>query len=103
MKSIFALSLLTLSLQSSAFVLKVNYGKLSVENGKHACTFVNNTGRDLYVKRVEFDLVRNINVNFESVESVKFNNVIYAGEEVSVTSKASIGQFRAFNCKFLSK
>lgn len=103
MKLVSSLAILMISLQASAFVLKVNFGKLSVENGKHACTFVNNTGRDLFVKRIEFDLVRSINVNLESVDTVKFNNVIYAGEEVTVASKASAGQFRAFNCKFLSK
>ena len=102
MKSLLTVALLALSAQSFAFGLESHYGKLSVVNGKHACTLTNKTGSDLDIKRVQFDLERRAGKNREVVATKSVNSVIYVGETMTVVSNANqslIGNA----CKFLAR
>ena len=108
MKSIFTVAMIALSAQAfaasngSSLFLESHYGKLSVVNGKHACTLTNTTGKDLDIKRVQFDLERRVGRNRGVSVSESFDSVIYAGETKTVVSDATqvlIGRA----CKFLAR
>ena len=102
MKSLVTVALLALSAQSFAFGLESHYGKLSVVEGKHACTFTNNTGSDLDIKRVHFNLERRAGKNRDVVVTKSVHSVIYTGETMTVVSNANqslIGR----SCKFLAR
>ncbi len=102
MKSLVTVALLALSAQSFAFGLESHYGKLSIVNGKHACTLTNNTGADLDIKRVHFNLERRSGKNRDLVATKSVHSVIYDGETMTVVSNATrtvIGR----SCKFLAR
>ena len=102
MKSLVLTVALLASAQSFAFGLESHYGKLSMVGGKHACTLTNNTGVDLDIKRVEFQLERLVGKHREVIFTKSVNSVIYAGETMTVVSDAG-WNFSGYVCKFLAR
>lgn len=102
MKKIIAIVTVLASLSAFAgFVTTIN-GKIS---GSHTftCTLTNNTGRDLDVKRVSFNLEKTSG-RFDTREvtyTQSVNNVIYTGETSSVTLTGVIGNFHGRSCQFV--
>ncbi len=102
MKSLVTLALLAFSAQSFAWGLESHYGKLSVVNGKHACTLTNKTASDLDIKRVEFNLSRPGGESPEFIVSKTVNSVISAGETMTVVSDSG-HMFIGNACRFLAR
>ena len=90
MKSLFTVALIALSAQAFAatdgLFLNVYSGKLSKVNGNFSCTYVNTTGADLDVKRVQFNLERNVGKERDIQITKSVNNVLYSGETLTVAS-----------------
>lgn len=82
--------------------LESHYGKLTL-NGKYSCTLTNNTGSNLDLKWVVFNLERRAGKdNREVVVQKKVDQIVYDGESITVSSgetAALIGQ----SCKFLAR
>lgn len=81
--------------------LESHYGKLTL-NGKYKCTLTNNTGSDLDLKWVVFNLERRAGKERDVVVQNKVDAVVNAGETITVSSgetAALIGQ----SCKFLAR
>jgi hypothetical protein len=104
MKSLLTVALLTLSVQAFAgrIFLESHYGTLSIVNGKHACTLLNETGSDLNIKRAEFNLERRVGKTREVVATKSVNSVLYAGETLTVVSSAGFDLI-GDSCKFLAR
>jgi hypothetical protein len=102
MKSLLTVALLLASAQSFAWGLSSHYGKTSMVGGNHACTLTNKTGRDLDIKRVEFVLDRRTGETTEVIVTKSVNDVILAGETMTVVSDAGF-ELTAYVCKFLAR
>ena len=102
MKSLLTVALLVASANSFAWGLSSHYGKTSMVNGKHACTLTNKTGKDLDIKRVEFVLDRRTGENTEVIVTKSVNEVIFAGETMTVVSDAG-HELTSYVCKFLAR
>lgn len=100
MKSLLTAALLIASAQSFAFGLESYTGETSFVGGNHACTLTNETGSDLYIKRVEFNLTRSNTTDVIVTKSV--HSVLAAGETMTVVSNATF-ELRAAGCNFLAR
>lgn len=106
MKSLLTVAMIALSAQafaaSEGLFLDVHYGKLSKVDGNYSCTYVNETGADLDVKRVQFNLERNVGKDREVQITKSVNNVLYAGETLSVSSGITYA-VKGDNCLILAR
>ncbi|WP_408098149.1 hypothetical protein ACJVC5_04270 [Peredibacter sp. HCB2-198] len=104
MKSLFTVALLAVSVQAFAgrWFLESHYGKMSVVNGKYACTLTNKTGDDLNLKRVQFSFERRAGKSREVVETKNVHQVLAVGETLTVSSGAG-RELIAGSCKFLAR
>ena len=100
MKSLIAIVAVLTSLTASAGWVKTINGKLSGVSSLK-CTLTNNTGRDLDVKRVTFNLERYAGKERDVTISQTVNNVIYSGETSSVTLSGANGSYIGQSCQFV--
>lgn len=102
MKSLIAIVAVLTSLTASAGWVKTINGKLSGVS-KFTCTLTNNTGRDLDVKRVSFNLERRAGKgdSRDVTLTQTVNNVIYSGETSSVTLSGANGSYIGQSCQFV--
>jgi len=102
MKKMIAIVTVLVSLSASAGWVKTINGKISGTT-RFTCTLTNNTGRDLDVKRVSFNLERTAGKgdSRDVVLTQTVNNVIYSGETSSVTLSGAIGSYIGQSCQFV--
>ncbi len=102
MKKMIAIVTVLVSLSASAGWVKTINGKLS-GTSRFTCTLTNNTGRDLDVKRVSFNLERRAGKgdSRDVTLTQSVNNVIYSGETSSVTLSGAIGNYIGHSCQFV--
>lgn len=103
MKKMIMIATVLLSVSVHAGFAKTHTGTLSY-NGSFNCTFTNNTGSDLNVKRVIFNLEK-LTGKVDSrdvvlVESV--GRVIYSGE-TSMVTLSKIGTYKGVSCFFVTR
>lgn len=100
MKSLIAIVAVLTSLTASAGWVKTINGKLS---GAFTCTLTNNTGANLDVKRVVFNLERRAGKgdSRDVTLTQSVNNVIYSGETSSVTLSGANGSYVGNSCQFV--
>lgn len=102
MKKLIAIVAVLASVSSFAGIfLSSHNGKLAL-NGKYTCTLTNNTGSDLDLKWVVFNLERRAGKERDVVVQNKVDAVVNAGETITVSSGETaslIGQ----SCKFLAR
>lgn len=102
MKKIIAIATVLVSLTASAGWVKTINGKISGTT-RFTCTLTNNTGRDLDVKRVSFNLERRAGKgdSRDVTLTQTVNNVIYSGETSSVTLSGANGSYTGQSCQFV--
>lgn len=102
MKKIIAIVAVLTSLTASAGWVKTINGKLS-GTSKFTCTLTNNTGSNLDVKRVTFNLERRAGKgdSRDVTLTQTVNNVIYSGETSSVTLSGANGRYIGHSCQFV--
>lgn len=76
-------------------------GKLAL-NGKYTCTLTNNTGSDLDLKWVVFNLERRAGKERDVVVQKKVDVVVNAGETVTVSS-GETASLIGHSCRFLAR
>lgn len=103
MKKIIAIVTVLASVSAFAGFAKTFRGELSY-NGKFNCTFTNNTGSNLNVKRVIFNLEKTSG-KYDSREvtlTQTVGNVVYSGETSTVTL-STLGSFKGSSCQFVTR
>ena len=100
MKKMIAIVTVLVSLSASAGWVKTINGKLS-GTSRFTCSLTNNTGADLDVKRVSFNLERRAGKERDVTRTQIVNNVVYSGETTSVTLEGATGMFIGHSCQFV--
>lgn len=103
MKKIIAIVSILASVSAFAGFAKTFTGKLS-KDGKFNCTLTNNTGSDLNVKRVVFNLERTAG-KYDSREvtlTQSVGRVVYSGETSTVTLENN-GSYNGVSCQFVTR
>lgn len=103
MKKIIAIVTILASVSAFAGFTKSYRGQLSGDRRFH-CTFTNNTGSDLEIKRVRFNAIRYGGQNDHSVSySQSVGRVMYSGETTTVTLQGTSARpLQGESCYFVA-
>ena len=103
MKKFIAIVSIMASVSAFAGFAKTFSGKLS-KDGKFNCTFTNNTGSDLNVKRVIFNLEKTSGkIDSRDVTLTQsVGRVVYSGETTTVTLENN-GSYKGVSCLFVTR